>query len=360
MTRARWGSLGLALLVVVLLVVWMATGDLKEASREPPEPAPAATREPTRVQVSTVSAQTYEPGIWLQGQLEPWLAVTVSAQVSGTVTEIPVALGETVARGQVLARLSDDGRSAVVERWQARVRKLEADVAAARRLRSDNYTAQSELLNLESELAAARAELTAARLAVAHLSPTAPFDGIVNARAVDPGSLVQVGSPLFDLVRIDRLKATGQVPQSSVGQVSVGQAVTVQLLDGDLLHGTVTFVAAAADPETRSFPVEVAVDNPDLKRVAGGSASLRIALPEVRALFLSPAYLSLDDLGRPGVKHVAGDNRVVFTPVRLLSVATDGAWVAGLPEEIRLITRGGGFVQAGERVTPVDLADDRG
>ncbi len=116
MTRARWGSLGLALLVVVLLVVWMATGDLKEASREPPEPAPAATREPTRVQVSTVSAQTYEPGIWLQGQLEPWLAVTVSAQVSGTVTEIPVALGETVARGQVLARLSDDGRSAVVER----------------------------------------------------------------------------------------------------------------------------------------------------------------------------------------------------------------------------------------------------
>lgn len=77
-----------------------------------------------------------------------------------------------------------------------------------------------------------------------------------------------MGSPLFDLVRIDRLKATGQVPQSSVGQVSVGQAVTVQLLDGDLLHGTVTFVAAAADPETRSFPVEVAVDNPDLKRVA--------------------------------------------------------------------------------------------
>jgi len=360
MTRARWTSLGLALLVAVLLLIWLATGELKEASSEPPSAAVAEEPVLTRVQVQTLTARDYEPEILLQGQLEPWLAVTVRARVAGTAEELAVDLGDRVSAGQVLARLSDDGRSAVVERWLARVRKLEADVAAARRLRSGNYTAETELLGLESELAAARAELTSARLAVDYLTPRAPFAGVVNAREVDPGTLVQVGSPLFEIVRIDRLKATGQVPQQSAGRVSVGQPVTVEMLDGRTLHGQVTFIAAAADPESRSFAVEVAVDNPQRLRVAGGSASLRIALPEVKAYFLSPAYLSLDEQGRPGVKHVAADNRVLFTPVQLLHVGTDGAWIAGLPDEIRLITRGAGFVHPGEEVIPVAVTESGG
>lgn len=360
MSRERWASLGLALLVAVLLLIWLATGELKVASREPPAEAAAAEPQLTRVQVETLSARDYEPEIRLQGQLEPWLAVRVQARVSATVEELAADLGDTVSVGQVLARLSDDGRSAVVERWQARVRKLEADVAAARRLRSGNYTAETELLGLESELAAARAELTSARLAVDYLTPRAPFAGVVNAREVDPGTLVQVGSPLFEIVRIDRLKAVGQVPQQLAGRVAVGQAVTVEMLDGRRLTGEVTFIAAAADPETRSFAVEVAVDNPEQLRVAGGSATLRIALPGVKAHFLSPAHLSLDDQGRPGVRHVLPDNHVAFTPVQLLHVGTDGAWVAGLPDKLRLITRGAGFVHPGEEVIPVAVTESGG
>ncbi|MDX5388686.1 MAG: efflux RND transporter periplasmic adaptor subunit, partial [Marinobacter sp.] len=78
------------------------------------------------------------------------------------------------------------------------------------------------------------------------------------------------------------------------------------------------------------------------------------------AIFISPAYLSLDDDGRPGVKYVDDSNAVVFRNVQLLSVSTNGAWVSGLPEQIRLITRGGGFVAEGEQVEPVDRSDQRG
>lgn len=360
MTKARWGSLGLSLLVVVLLVIWMMTGEVKVSSNQAPERQPEAEAELTSVEVETLQARLHEPGVQLQGQLEPWFSVNLSARVAGTVETVAADLGESVTKGQVLARLSDDGRSALVDRWQARVKKLEADLVAARRLRSDNFTSQSQLLELESELAAARAELTSASLDVGHLAPAAPFSGIINARHVEPGTLVEVGSPLFELVRIDRLKATGQIPQQSVSQVAVGQSVRIELLDGSRLRGVVTFIASAANPETRSFAVEIAVENPDLKRVAGGSASLRIALPEVKAMFISPAYLSLGDDGRPGIKYVDGSNRVVFATVRLLSVSTEGAWVTGLPEEIRLITRGGGFVSKGERVIPVDRSDNRG
>lgn len=360
MTKAKWGSLGLSLLIVIALVIWMVTGEVKVASDEAPERQDSGDGQLTSVQVEILSARQHEPGLMLQGQLEPWNSVMLSAQVSGRVESLAVGLGEQVKEGQKLLTISDEGRSSAVLRWQSRVRKLEADLAAARRLRADNLAAQSEVLALESELAAANAELTSARQAVSHLTPEAPFDGVINSKSVETGDLVQVGAPMFQLVSVDRLKATAQIPQQSVTNVAPGQAVRVDLLDGSRLYGVVTFVASAASPETRSFAVEIAVENPDRRRVAGGSASLRVALPEVKAMFISPAYLSLGDDGRPGVKYVDDQNRVVFGEVTLLSVSTDGAWVSGLPDEIRLITRGGGFVSTGEKVMPVDASEDRG
>ncbi len=360
MTRAKWSSLGLSLLVVVVLIVWMATGEVKVASDEaPPEPA-QEQQEPTRVEVQPQQATAYQPALKLQGQLEPWQSVVISARAAGTVEQLHVQLGDRVEAGQPLLTLSTDGREAVAERWRARIRKLDADLAAARRLRANNLVAETEILGLQSELSAAKAELTGAQLALQHLQPEAPFDAVINRREVDQGTLVQVGTPLFELVQIDRLKATGQVPQQRVQDVEPGQMVEVNLLDGTTLSGTVSFVASAADPETRSFALEVTVENPELKRAAGGSASLNILLPEREAIFISPAYLSLDEDGRPGVKYVNEQDRVVFRNVKLLSVSTDGAWVTGLPKEIRLITRGAGFVTAGDIVAPVDRSDQRG
>lgn len=360
MNKAKWSSLGLSVVVVIVLVIWMATGDIKVANTEAPEQQETEQQEQTRVQVTTLSAQLYEPGLLLQGQMEPWNAVTIAARVSGTVEKVQAEAGDAVRAGEVLLTLSEDGRGAGVVRWQARVKKLEADLSAARKLGSRNLASQSEILNVESELAAARAELKSARLAVAHLKPKAPFAGVINRKNFETGSLVQVGSPLYELVQTDRLKATGQIPQQSVAQVAPGQKVRVQPLDGEPLDGVVTFVASAADPETRSFAVEIAVENPDRRRLAGGSANLRVALADVQATFISPAYLSLGDDGRPGVKYVDEQDRVVFRKVKLLSVSTEGAWVTGLPGETRLITRGAGFVSVGEQVEPVNASEERG
>ncbi|MDF0751055.1 efflux RND transporter periplasmic adaptor subunit [Marinobacter sp. 71-i] len=360
MTKAKLGSIGLSFLVLAFLVVWMATGEVKEAREKSPEQAPEEKAVAPSVQVDVLRARLYEPGLMLQGQLEPWRTVSIGARVAGTVEELMVEQGARVEAGDVLLRLSEDGRHTAVAQWQSRIRKLEADLSAAQKLRARDLTSESEILTLQSELSAARAELAQAQLAVDNLEPRAPFDGTVNRRDVDIGDLVQVGSPLLELVRVDRLKATGQIPQQSVGAVEEGQAVTIRTLDGDSLEGEVSFVASAADPETRSFEVEVTVDNPERKRVAGGSATLRIALPEVRAMFISPAYLSLGDDGRPGVRYVGENNEVVFTTVKLLNVTTDGAWVTGLPDEIRLITRGAGFVSIGQQVRPVDRDSDRG
>ena len=89
---------------------------------------------------------------------------------------------------------------------------------------------------------------------------------------------------------MDRLKATSQVPQQSVSQVAVEEG---QAGDGSArwteteLQGEVTFVASAArSADSQLYRWRSSIDNPERKRVAGGSATLRIALPEVQAMFM--------------------------------------------------------------------------
>ena len=85
MTKAKLGSIGLSFLVLALLVVWMATGDVKEARDEAPENTPEDAVSTPSVQVDVLRTRLYEPGLMLQGQLEPWRTVSIGARVAGTV-----------------------------------------------------------------------------------------------------------------------------------------------------------------------------------------------------------------------------------------------------------------------------------
>ena len=208
-------------------------------------------------------------------------------------------------------------------------------------------------------MAAAEAALAQARIALEDVTPSAPFTGRINAHEAEVGDELQPGDPIAELVQTERLRVSGRVPQQKAGKLSQGQTVTVTLLDGRQLTGELHFVASSAHPETRSFRIEAEVANPDNWRVAGSSATLRIALEPAMAIRLSPARLRLNDAGQLGVRHVSEDDRVVFTTVRLLSTDEDGAWVGGLPQRIRLITRGAGFVAEGDSVVPVP-ADEGG
>ena len=81
---------------------------------------------------------------------------------------------------------------------------------------------------------------------------------------------------------------------------------------------------------------------------------MRIPTGGTQAQFVSPAILSLNTDGTLGVKTVDSENKVVFNKIAIVRAQTDGIWIAGLPEEARIITIGQGFVNHGETVNPQD------
>lgn len=352
---ATWFSpVGLAILLSVLLFLWLLIGDHKSAAEQaPPAPEQQAKALP-QVEFRWSEAREQDNKVIAQGELEPWQALVVKAQVTGQVEDIPADQGTQVSAGQTLVTLSDEGRSEKLAQAKANLTLQQSELDSGKTLQKSNFTSQTDISRLRSNLAQSKAELVAAQLAVKHAEPAAPFDGVVDRHHIEIGEWVSPGSDLISIVDIAQLKVIAWIPQQEVARLHTGQSVSVRLLDGRELAGEVSFISYAADPETRSYYIEITAQNPDLWRVAGASATVQIQLQPVMAHSLSPAYLSLDEAGKLGIFAVDEQDTVTFYPVKVLRVDNEAAIVSGLPERLRMITLGAGFVDAGQRVKAVE------
>ena len=115
--------------------------------------------------------------------------------------------------------------------------------------------------------------------------------------------------------------------------------------------------APVAEEATRTFRVELEVDNSDGALRIGGTAELRIPAETVLAHRISPSLLTLDDAGNIGVKIVDDAGRVEFVVADIAHSSNDGVWLTGLPETATIITVGQGYVASGAVVDAVAESD---
>ncbi|GGX87373.1 hypothetical protein GCM10007160_13390 [Litchfieldella qijiaojingensis] len=345
-------SCGLALLL------WLAFGDLQRFRAEAPEAEPLAPAPLPRVEVRLSTQEPYRPSLVAQGQLMPWREVALRSLASSQVTSLAVEEGQEVAAGDLLLSLDQEDLPAQLEHAEADLRLARAELAGAERLRARDLISDTERLRMISAVAEAEADVENLRQRLSHTRPKAPFAGRIDRLDIEEGDVLQSGENYALLIDDQRLKAQASVSQRDALALDPGLEVRLTLLDGSQLNGELTYVSSRADPSTRTFTIEAQADNPDRRRLGGASATLNITLPERQAHTLSPALLVLDGAGHLGVKTLDEHNRVEFQRVTLLSTDNHRAWVGGLPRRVRLITLGGGFVEAGDCVAAVPAAPD--
>jgi len=343
--RSAWAALAL----VVLIVAWFASALLGPAQPEQP-PSRAGADAPVNVAVITSKAESVTESFVAEGQALPDRDTMVRAETSGAISEVVVEKGESVKARAVIARFDPRERSADLRRAKAEFDRAQRDLANAETLLDRGTATLDRVARARADFAAAEAALAAARQAMDDTEIRAPFSGQLEELRIDSGEYVTAGTEVARVVDADPLTVTARVPQQSLDRLRPGQTAQIRFITGQTRTGTVSFVGSAADPETRTFEIEVEVDNPDAELPAGISAEMRIPTGEVTAHFVSPAILSLDEAGTLGLKTVGEDGRVAFHPVDVVRAETDGVWLTGLPETARIITRGQGFVRAGDAV----------
>lgn len=346
-------SYALASLLVLALVVWLALGDFQRFQSTPAENHDTHGESLTRVEVSTQPSTLYIPQVVVQGQLAAAREAVLRANVAGLVAETPASQGEHVQPGETLLILESEALPERLQQARDELALAQAEYAGAQNLRRRELISQPELLRLQSALSASAAQVAQLEKQLRDTRPSAPFEGVLDRVQVEMGDLLQPGEEWARLVDDRHLKGEAWVSQQQVGALSEGLPVAARLLNGGELTGEVSYISRRADEATRTFYVEVILDNPERQRLAGGSAELTITLPPRAMHTLSPALFNLDERGQLAIRHLDAENRVVQSAVELVSADTQRAYVSGLPDPVTLITLGAGLVSPGEEVTPV-------
>lgn len=346
-------ALVVSLLVYAFVMERDALRAIAGASPEPAATVAQAAPEPPAEAASVVvlrsQARSVQSEAIIRGRTEAARRVEVRAETTGLVAADPPRRGATVAAGDLLCRLDPGARLAELAGAEARLLEAQANERAAATLAEQGFSAETTALAGRAALQVAQAEVEAARRELDRLEIRAPFAGVLEDDAAELGSLLQPGSPCGTVIALDPIRLTGFVPETTVGSIALGTPATARLQTGETLTATVTFVARASDPETRTFRVDAEAPNPDLSVRDGVTAEIRVPLAAAPAHLVPQSALTLDDQGRLGLR-LAVEGRARFVPVRPVRDDASGFWVAGLPERAEIIVVGQDFVTDGDPV----------
>ena len=265
--------------------------------------------------------------------------------------------GTNVDRNGLIARMDERDRTARLAQAKATVKQREVEYEGRVKLKSESYVSEAQLQEAVAALEAARTELTRAELDLEYRFIRAPFDGALQSRIAEVGDFVKRGDPIATFVDNRTIIVSANLSEFDAKYVAVGDMAEARLATGEHVRGAIRYVAPVADEATRTFAVELEVDNQDGLLRAGGTAELRIPAELVHAHRVSPSLLTLDDAGNVGLKIINDDGRVEFVVADIALSSSDGVWVAGLPDTATIITVGQGFVSSGAIVNAVPESD---
>ena len=244
------------------------------------------------------------------GTLEPVTTVQVGTQVSGIIDQVDVDFNDRVTAGQVIARIDTTLLASAVASSRTQVERAEAELRHASReydrlsaLHRENMISDSEFntaqYNLDvsqASVKSARIELGRAERNLGYATITAPIDGVVVQRSVDPGQTVQASFSSPEMFKIagdlTALQILASVDESDIGQIAEGQTVkfTVQAYPDDTFAGRVRQVRlqSVVEENVVNYIAVVEVDNPDGRLLPGMTASVDFVVQQATDVFHVP------------------------------------------------------------------------
>lgn len=268
----------LVVIVLALAIVSFLGSRQRTVKQTEAENLKRVEREGHPVVVAEAKLSLPERDLLLIGESRAYYSVTLYARVSGYMTKLLTDIGDEVKQGQLLAYVESP------EAQQA-YNSAKADQINKRRI-ADRYRVllRRKLVSAqEAQQAFAAADIADATLktqevVLGYQSVTAPFNGRITQRFVDPGALIQNASgsqaasqPLFTLSQTDKLRVFIYIDQKDAPFVRVGDPVEISLAShpNEKFGGKIEMLAGELDPKTRTLLAEIIMDNHEQKIVSG-------------------------------------------------------------------------------------------
>ena len=307
------------------------------------------------VRVATVETASAAEALRAVGVLAPADEVRLAFKTGGMIRSINVEQGDRVRRGQLLATLADDEVASAVAQAQALSDKAARDLERGRALLADEVATREQVEDLETARSVAAAGLRSALFNARHARIEAPGDGVVQRRLAEPDELVAAGQPVLVVGNTGGgWIVRAALSDRDVVRVRAGTKaeVTLDAFPGRKFAATVTEIAAAADPQTGTYELKLAVDPAGEHFVQGLVAKVVIADQDTTSVPVVPVTALLEADGRAALVFVLADGghakRVAVQTGRLLGDRVE--IVAGLAAGDRVVTEGAAWLDDNDAV----------
>ena len=296
------------------------------------------------VETHTVVAGPHTSTATVLGSLRPNESVVIRPEEAGRVTSIGFQEGQTVKEGSVLFKLNTNVLDANLAESRAALKLAETGFTRLEGLRGKSLISQQEFDEASARLEQARASLAATEAALAKMTLTAPFGGIVGVRQVSLGAYVKEGDPMVTLDDIDPIKVDAYIPEAYISQVRQNQKFSAEFdaYPGERFAGEVYAIDTAIDPAARTLLLRGRIPNPKRLLRPGMFARLHVILSESEQVISIPEQAIVP----------AGDSVSVYKVVDGKAVMTK--ITVGARETGRVIVRQG--LKAGDVVVTAGQA----
>ena len=316
--------------IVILGLSLLTVGTLAGCRGKPnKKPPPAKTKS---VEIMVVKSTDLERIITAQGKAQAWQEAKLAAEVAGVIKRFYVDRGDPISVGNPLVALVDDNYKRRVKERKAQLVKAKALLALAikkhrrhRKLlrsrvlaKSSHDETQAGYLSASADVRLAQVALDQAEYDLRKTTIITPLTGVVVARYREPGEMITAGTVLLHVANYRKIKIEIGLTEWQVVQIKKGQAavVTFDVLPGKTFAARIDVVGVSADADAGTFPVRVAVENPDRIIRPGMIARISMKGLTIKNILLVPAEAVIEQFGQAYVYRVVG-KKAVRTTVKL-------------------------------------------
>ena len=321
---------------------------------------------PSPVETLVLSSTSFVDTFEVLGSAEPVDSVQVSSDVAGKLLEAGVDEGDAVGVGQTLFRIDTETDEAGQDVLQTQVEAAERELQRMQRLLEEGLATEQQVDNAETELESARRNLRQSQISIGRSQVKSPIQGVVSTRFQDAGEFANAGAPLAEIIDYSTITVYAQVPESQIPYVDADDDVEVDVdipaLDATYT-GRVERVALRPSETTRTYTVELHIDNEDLRIRPGMRTRTHFERQSYPEAIVIPRDSILEGFDGREVMVVPGDDDIDYAEVRSIELgpgsAEDVVVTEGLAEGERLILRGHRGLIGDARVEVVDERQQR-
>lgn len=328
-------------------------------------PARADSRNVVPVAVMKVAASDYQPRLTLSGAIAARSLVNTSFRLGGQVVERKTEIGQHVDKGELIARIDDaeqqanlrvaqaskDAAQAQLVQADANFKRQKALLAQGFTTRSTYDQANQTLQTAQSALSSAESQLSDARDQLSYTELRAPVSGVVTARNIEAGQVIQAAQTAFSIAEDGPRDAVFDVQETLVNHAKDGMGVTIALLsDASIVaEGQIREISPVVDAQTGTVRVKVGIAKTPPQMALGATVTGTVHM-DSRQVIVLPWSAMTSDAGRPAVWRVADDTHVTtLVPITVLSYEKERVIVdGGLNDGELIVTKGAQMLRSGE------------